>query len=194
MDRYQILFLLAGMPFVHTIAQSQDSLAAVQGQPSTTSFSILLERGFFSDGPFFRIPPDADQRGYHYSAAFGTVPQEWWHPSIHLWITYDEYHYYRSYRGMDRRDEYLVGIYPTLRLFSFILIGYGNSFGNRSRDQWDDAYPVSNLTHTGGRSTKWSYILGIDINIYIAYNFYIAVGIIRKEPMGVTSIGIARTF
>jgi len=88
---------------------------------------------------------------------------------------------------------YLVGIYPTLKLFSCLLIGYGCSFGNRSQERWQ-VFAVPSYTYSRGWSETWSPIVGIDINIYVRYNFYLATGILLKEPIGVASLGIAKTF
>jgi hypothetical protein len=190
MNRYPVFLLLAAMPFLLTFAQSQDSLVSAQGQPAPPSFRILVEKGFH-----FPNINGADQSGYQYSFAVGTVPRAWWHPSIHLWFTYDEYHYYRGWLTSERKDMYLVGIYPTLKLFSFLLIGYGCSFGNLSQERWNPyAYPVPSHIYSTGWSQKWSPFVGIDINIYVVYNFYLATGVLFREPIGVASIGVAKAF
>jgi hypothetical protein len=171
-------------------AWSQDSLANSREQRTGPTFRILLDKGF---------PPasgnGADEHGYEYLLAFGSVARAWWHPSLHLYVTYDEYFYYRGWLSSERKYWSLVGVYPTVRLFSFILVGYGCSFGNRYDEQWTPyAYPVPSHTITKGWSEQWSAFAGIDVNVYVAYDFYFAVGVLVKNPLSSASIGIAKTF
>jgi len=171
-------------------ALSQDSLVSSRGHNAGPTFRILLEKGMHPASG-----NGSDEHGYQYSLAFGSVAQAWWQPSVHLYVTYDEYYYYRGWLSSERKYMSLVGMYPTVRLFSFILVGYGCSFGNRYDEQWNPyAYPVPSHTISKGWSETWSGLAGIDINVYIAYDFYLAVGVLVKNPLSSASIGIAKTF
>jgi hypothetical protein len=190
MHCYPICLALAAIPFVLTFARSQDSLVTAQDRTPTPSVRLLVEKGFFdahSNG--------GDQSGYQYSFAVGSVPRAWWHTSFHLWFTYDEYHYFRGWLTSERKDMYLVGIYPSVKLLSCLLIGYGCSFGNRTQERWSlFDYPVPTHTYSTGWSQKWSPLVGVDINVYVVYNFYLATSILVREPVSVASLGVAKTF
>ena len=123
-------------------------------------------------------------------ASFGFAPDSGWMPYVQLYVTYDKYSYSHDWFSGQTNNITATGIFPSIKLGKFLLIGYGYLFGRHEWSRWTLQDSVS----FKGAYSRWSFLLAADIDVYIYQGFYFTFGVYTKLPTNYIALGVSKMF
>lgn len=109
---------------------------------------------------------------------FGLVRDAWWKPAPHVYLAFTRQKYERIFIAYKWRDVRSISIYPTLKLANFLLLGFGYSRGEEELTLQYEGKPAFTRTF---RISRWSPLIGLDIDLRVYRNTYLAIGLYVKE-------------
>jgi hypothetical protein len=111
--------------------------------------------------------------------------------SANLYVTFDnyDYQYYDYTEDIDKISA--TGILPAIKLFRFLVIGYGYLFGTEHRLYLRGQDTVESYN---GKYSQWTTFYGIDIDLYVYREFYFTFGLYMKQPAPYVAIGLSKRF
>ena len=145
---------------------------------------VTLQKGFDV------ITPLPGERGSIYLGSFGFAPDSGWMPYVQLYVTYDKYSYSHDWFSGQTNNITATGIFPSIKLGKFLLIGYGYLFGRHEWSRWTLQDSVS----FKGAYSRWSFLLAADIDVYIYQGFYFTFGVYTKLPTNYIALGVSKMF
>lgn len=180
------VFLIATMSCqLHFIVHAQSN-TGMQDTLRTTALSYRLSFLFLSS--FNYLPSEEGSKsGYNFLLGTGIMPDKWWIPAPHFYITYTHYENECSCLTHRWTNISVISFYPSIKLARFLIVGFGYSWGDKNAKYQTGSNPIQ-VTNEGAYST-WSPFLGIDIDLHIDQNVYISFGMYYKEPAAFYALG-----
>ena len=145
---------------------------------------ITLQKGFGIVDP---LPGEINSI---YFGSFGFAPDSGWMPFVQVYLTYDKYSYRHDWITGQRKNITATGIFPSIKIAQFAVIGFGYVFGKQDWSTWTYQDTVS----FKGAYSRWSFFLAADIDIYIYQGFYFTFGIYTKRPTNSVAVGVSKRF
>ncbi|HXG38078.1 MAG TPA: hypothetical protein VNL36_04835 [Bacteroidota bacterium] len=181
------IFLIVFMSFQAVATAKGNSNEQEEDTLKAERHSIRLT-GLFLSSFNFPVPTEpGTQKGYNFLVGAGYLPDAWWIPAPHFYITYTHYENTQIDMTSVWEKTSVLSLYPTIKLARFLLLGFGFSTGNMYVKQQAVTGPAY-VTHDGPYST-WSLFVGLDIDVRIYKNMFCSFGMYYKEPVAFYALG-----
>lgn len=163
----------------------QDSLTN-RSHFNLSSLQISLHRGFWLSG-------DGAQPGELTALGIGGIfESEWWVPSVHGYLSYADYQFSQGLTSRITTRVRAISVSPSVRLFSFLLVGISYSYGKKEQSQLNQSLFRNEVTEE--TYSRLSGIIGAEIDIRVYSDLYLSGGITLVSPYSFAFAGFALRF
>jgi len=151
-------------------------------------FQISAKTGalYYSDWPTY-------EKRVSYIADIALLPESG--ASFHFLVSYANIHTYSKHKTLteQRTKTKTIGLNPGIKLFNFLLFGYGCNFQYKDAHVWSQiSQETTYLSHR--YETEWWPFLALDVDIYIYEEFYFSFGGYVMVPEVNLAVGLSKRF